>query len=809
MLERLARWCYRRRWVVLVAWIVALIGLGGVGNRFAGETADNFELPASESQQVFELLEQKFGGFADDGARIVMQADDGFYNAAIRRQVGALLADVRKAPVVVGVSSPYQIGRGAISPNGKVAFASIQLNVRGPDIDREEVLDLKRRVDDASTDGLKTYLGGQVARFVEQQNSFGQEWIGLLAAIVILLLTFGSVIAMGLPLMTAIFGLGIGLSLLGLMAHIVDIPQFAPSLAIMIGLGVGIDYSLFIVTRYRQTLHGGAEPEEAVVTAVTTSGRAVLFAGTTVVISLLGLFMIGLKFVQGMAIGASLTVAVVTTASVTLLPAVLGFAGHAIDRLRVPGLHRDESDHRSSVWYRWSRIIQRRPVPAAIAGTAVLVAFALPLFSIELGFTDEGNDPPGTSTREAYDLLAEGFGPGFNGPLLLVAELPQPDDLAAFNRAIAGMQDEPGVAAVRAAFPNRDRTAALAAVFPTTSPQSDETRQLIHRLRNEVVPAAISEGAPHILVGGITSLFADFSDYLQGRIPYFIGAVLILSFLLLMVVFRSLVIPLKAGLVNMLGIGAAYGVVVAIFQWGWLKDVIGVQRTGPIEAFLPMMLFAILFGLSMDYEVFLMSRIREEYLRTKRNDIAVADGLAATAGVITAAAAIMVTLFFSFVLGDDRVIKLFGMGLAVAIFLDATIIRMVVVPAFMELFGDANWWVPRWLDRILPRISIDVAPERIEVGPMPVEVPVEISDGKAQLDGAKAKPKAPARTGTKAAAKSKTPSRAKAKAPSRASAKATPKAKPKSPARAKAKAARPRTSSATGRAPEPPPGGDG
>jgi putative drug exporter of the RND superfamily len=371
------------------------------------------------------------------------------------------------------------------------------------------------------------------------------------------------------------------------------------------------------------------------------------------------------------------------------------------------------------------------------------------------------------------------------------------------------MQDEPGVAAVRAAFPNRDRTAALAAVFPTTSPQSDETRQLIHRLRNEVVPAAISEGAPHILVGGITSLFADFSDYLQGRIPYFIGAVLILSFLLLMVVFRSLVIPLKAGLVNMLGIGAAYGVVVAIFQWGWLKDVIGVQRTGPIEAFLPMMLFAILFGLSMDYEVFLMSRIREEYLRTKRNDIAVADGLAATAGVITAAAAIMVTLFFSFVLGDDRVIKLFGMGLAVAIFLDATIIRMVVVPAFMELFGDANWWVPRWLDRILPRISIDVAPERIEVGPMPVEVPVEISDGKAQLDGAKAKPKAPARTGTKAAAKSKTPSRAKAKAPSRASAKATPKAKPKSPARAKAKAARPRTSSATGRAPEPPPGGDG
>ncbi len=748
MLERLARWCYRRRWLVLIFWIVALLGLGAIGSRFAAETANNFELPDSESQRVFLLLEEKFGGFADDGARLVLQSDRGFSDPAVRSLVDRLLTDVREAEVVVGVSSPYQLGSGGISPDGKVAFAGIQLNVRGPDIDREQVLDLNARVERASSDTMRAYLGGQVARFAQQEDSFGPaEGIGFLAAAVILLLTFGSLIAMGLPLMTAIFGLGIGISLIGLLAHLVDIPQFAPALAGMIGLGVGIDYALFIVTRYRQTLHGGAEPEEAIVTALTTSGRAVLFAGMTVVISLLGLFVIGLKFIQGLAIGASVTVLIVMTASVTLLPAMLGFSGHVIDRLRVPGLHRDESDHRASIWYRWSRIIQRRPIPAAVAGTAILVVFALPLLSIELGFTDEGNDPRGTSTREAYDTLSEGFGPGFNGPLILAAELESPEQLTAFNRTVSSLQDEEGVAAVRPAIPNQDGTAALAIVFPETSPQSIETRHLIDHMRTDV----LADGRPQILVGGITALFSDFTEYLQGRLIVFFGTVLVLSFLLLMVVFRSLLIPLKAAIVNMLGIGAAYGVVVAIFQWGWLKDVIGIERTGPIEAFLPMMLFAILFGLSMDYEVFLMSRIREEYLRTRRNDIAVADGLSATAGVITAAAAIMVTVFLSFMLGDQREIKLFGLGLATAIFLDATIIRMVVVPAFMELFGEANWWLPRSIDRILPRMSIDVKHVESTGGVAPVG-----AKPPSRRPASKAKPKAPAR---KAKAKAKTKAR--------------------------------------------------
>ena len=776
MLERLARFCYRRRWRVLLLWIVAFIGIGFLGNNFAAETANNFELPESESQEVFELLDKHFGGFASDGARIVMQSDRGFADPAVRRQVGALLADVRKAPIVVGASSPYELGRGGISPDGKIAFASVQLNVRGPDVEREEILDLKDRVEGTPSDTLRAYLGGQVARFAQQQDEFGQEWIGLVAAAVILLLTFGSLIAMGLPLLTAIFGLGIGIALIGLLAHLVDIPEFAPALAAMIGLGVGIDYALFIVTRYRQTLHAGVGPEEAVVTSLTTSGRAVLFAGITVVISLLGLFLIGLRFIQGLAIGASVTVAVVMLASVTLLPAILGFVGHKIDFLRIPGLHRDESDHRASAWYRWSRVIQRRPIPAALAGTAILVVLALPLFSLEFGFTDESNDPRGTSTREAYDLLAEGFGPGFNGPLLMVAELGSPQQLAAFNRTIAGLQREPGVAAVRPAFPNRDRTAALAIVFPETSPQSVETRQLVDRLRTDVLPSASTDGAPRILVGGITALFGDFSDYLQGRLFVFIGTVLVLSFLLLLVVFRSVLIPFKAAIVNMLGIGAAYGIVVAVFQWGWLKDVVGIERTGPIEAFLPMMLFAILFGLSMDYEVFLMSRIREEYLRTKRNDIAVADGLAATAGVITAAAAIMVTVFLSFMLGDQREIKLFGLGLSVAIFLDATIIRMVVVPAFMELFGDANWWLPRRLSRVLPRVSVDSAKERVlEVAALEAEAPIE-ADG----DGVRPSRKKPAQAKPKPKAKAKTKTSPK-----------TAKAKPK------AKAARPKAATGT------------
>jgi putative drug exporter of the RND superfamily len=465
----------------------------------------------------------------------------------------------------------------------------------------------------------------------------------------------------------------------------------------------------------------------------------------------------------------------VMLASITLLPAVLGFVGHVIDRLRVPGLHRDESDHRASFWFRWSRLVQRRPIPAGIVGTLVLLVLAIPLFSIELGFTDEGNDAETSSARQAYDLLADGFGPGFNGPLLLVSRTDDPDDFQQFKQALARSALDDGVAGASPAFQNEGKTVAIATIFPTSSPQDRKTEELIGRLRAEL------PDDPNIEIGGITALFVDFSDYLAGRLFYFIGAVLVLSFLLLMVVFRSLLIPLKAGVVNLLGIAASYGIIVAVFQWGWLADVVGIQRTGPIEPFLPLMLFAIVFGLSMDYEVFLMSRIREEYVRTKRNDIAVADGLAATARVITAAAAIMVTLFLSFVMIDERTIKLFGLGLAVAIFLDATVIRMVVVPSFMELFGDANWYLPRWLDRILPRVSIDAPPDHLTL-PLFEDEPVVAPEPAA----AKAKAKAKARPKVKAKPKAKP----KPKPTATAKPKATPRAKPKKPVAKRKPAAR-------------------
>jgi RND superfamily putative drug exporter len=779
VLDTLARSCYKRRWLTLILWVVAGFGVFIVGQSAGADLNADFRLPESDSQRAFELLEERFPAQSGDTARIVFKAPQTVDDPAVRQPIEQLFGEIARIDHITEVQSPYLPGLPFVSPDRNVAFATVAFDVIGPDLPDEVIDEIRERVDDAQLPaGVQVELGGTVVRFSDQEQGGFQEGVGVLAAIVILLVAFGSVIAMGLPIMTAIFGLLIGIGGIGLFAHLVNIPEFAPQLAGMIGLGVGIDYALFIVTRYRQALHSGMDPEDAIALSITTAGRAVLFAGVTVVISLLGLFLIGLEFIQGLAIGASFTVLVIMIASVTLLPAVLGFAGHAIDRLRVPFLHRDESDHRDSFWFRWSRIVQRRPWPAAVAGSLILVVLAIPFFSIRLGFSDEGNDPETTSARRAYDLLAEGFGAGFNGPLILAAEIDSPDDtttLATISSSIASIE---GVAFVSPPRSSPGGDAAVMTVIPQSAPQDQQTQALVERLHSEI-PRLVGADGPTVHVGGFTAAFVDMSDYLERRLPYFIGAVVVLSFLLLMVVFRSLLIPLKAAIVNMLGIGAAYGIVVAIFQWGWMKDVFGVERTGPIEPFLPMMLFAILFGLSMDYEVFLMSRIREEYLRSKRNDIAVADGLAATARVITAAAAIMVTLFLSFVVfGGDRTIKLFGLGLAVAIFLDATLIRMVVVPSLMELFGDANWWLPRWLDRIIPKVSIERVPDAVSEAPATVVVAETASarDGGSRRPASKKKvsrpkPKTSARkTTTKPAASRKSaPRKTTAKKPPRKS----------------------------------------
>jgi RND superfamily putative drug exporter len=520
-----------------------------------------------------------------------------------------------------------------------------------------------------------------------------------------------------LPLLTAGIGIGIGLSLILLLANFINVPNFTPQVASMIGIGVGIDYALFIVTRYRQNLNEGMEPQASIALALGTSGRAVVFAGVIVVISFLGILLMGFPFIEGIAVGGAAAVFVTMLASITLVPAMIGFVGRHIDRLHIPRLRRVETTGRRSFWFRWSRIIQRRPWGTGLVGLAVLIALTVPLFSIRLGLADAGNDPEELTTRRAYDLLSEGFGPGFNGPLLLAARLSGAQDLQTVGAVAEAVRSTEGVAFVSPPIPNdpANPTAAILTLYPTTSPQDEATEAMVRRLRQEVLPRMTRGTGLNVLVGGFTAAGIDFTILSGDRLPLLIGAVIAVSFLLLMLVFRSLIVPLKAAVMNLLSIGAAYGVIVAVFQWGWLADAVGVGEPGPFEAWAPMMLFTILFGLSMDYEIFLLSRIREEYLRTGDNGLSVANGVATTGRVITAAAAIMIAVFLSFVLGFDiRQIKLIGLGLAVAVLVDATIVRMVLVPATMELLGNANWWFPRWLGRVVPRIHVEREGEEID-----------------------------------------------------------------------------------------------
>jgi RND superfamily putative drug exporter len=710
MLERIARWSYHRRWWMLAIWIVALASAITLQGTVGGDYSTDFSLPGAESQKAFDLLENRFPGVAGDTADIVFKAEQGVSDPEVQSAMEGLFSDISEVRRVVGVDSPYsEPGAQQVSPDGTIAFATVHFSVvENQQVPPEIANDIKDLAADVEVEGLAIEPGGSVIQFSEFEEPSGAEGIGVLFAIVILLITFGSVLAMGLPIGTALFGIGIGLSLVMLFANFLSVPDFTPQLASMIGIGVGIDYALFIVTRYRQHLHHGLDPEQATMVAITTSGKAVLFAGTTVVISLLGILLMGFAFVEGLAIGGAATVAVTMIASVTLLPALLGFVGNRVDRWRLPWFHQDESRFEQSLAYRWSRVIQRFPWPAAIAGLLVLVLMSIPLFSIRLGFADASSASTERSSRRAYDLLSEGFGPGFNGPLLLATEVDSPDDVGALEAVGGSLSQTDGIAAVTPAQVSPSGDAAVMTAFPTTSPQDEATTRLVERLREDVVPESTGgEGNP-IYVGGLTASIVDFSEANADRLPILVAVVIALSFILLVVVFRSLVVPLKAAVMNLLSISAAYGAVVAIFQWGWLKGLLGVETTAPIEAWVPMMLFTILFGLSMDYEIFLLSRIREEYVKTRDNKIAVANGLATTARVITAAAAIMVTLFLVFVFGfEERAIKLFAIGLAVAIFVDATVVRMVLVPATMELLGDANWWLPKWLGRVLPRIEIE------------------------------------------------------------------------------------------------------
>ena len=718
MLQRIARFSFRRRWLMLGIWIVALVGFNVLQATAGGDYSTDFSLPGADSQAAFDLLEEKFPQVAGETADIVFEAKGGVDDPEVRSAMGGLFAELSEVDRVIGIDSPYsEQGARQISPDGTIAFATIRFRaVEGEQVPIEIGTEVREIAQKVELDGLTMEPGGGVVQFSEFEEPGGAEMIGVLFAIVILIIAFGSVLAMGLPIGTALFGIGIGLSLVMLVANFVNVPDFTPQLASMIGIGVGIDYALFIVTRYRKHLHEGMDPEQATLRAIDTSGRAVLFAGTTVVISLLGILLMGFAFVEGLAIGGAATVGVTMIASITLLPALLGFTGKNVDRWRIKRLHSSSTNNEAQLAYRWSRMIQRRSWFAAIAGLVVLLLMSIPLFSIRLGFADASAGGTDRSSRRAYDLLSEGFGPGFNGPLLLATELGSPDDLSMLEKLGASLADEPGVAAVSPPQPNEAGDAAVMTVFPTTSPQDEATTGLVKSIREELIPQAAGDHA--IYVGGLTASVQDFAEANAERLPILIGVVILLSFLLLVTVFRSILVPVKAAVMNLLSISAAYGVIVAVFQWGWLKDLVGVETSGPIEAWVPMMLFTILFGLSMDYEIFLLSRIREEYVRTRNNYEAVANGLAATARVITAAAAIMVTLFLVFLFGfEERAIKLFALGLAVAIFVDATLVRMVLVPATMELLGEANWWMPKWLDRILPRLHVEGGQEQADAPP--------------------------------------------------------------------------------------------
>jgi RND superfamily putative drug exporter len=703
---RVARWATQHRRTVVIGWVVLLIATLGISGALGTKYSNNFSLAGTDSQRATDLLKREFPAQAGDEDTIVLHARKGSVtDAAIRARVEPVLARVARLPHVTGVASPYARGGAqAISKDRRIAFATVTFDQRANDLEKADIKRVIATAETARSPQLQVELGGQAIQQAQEVSLGFVTVVGLAAAILVLLVTFGSVLGMGLPIITALLGLGTGIALLGVASHVIDMADFSTELATMIGLGVGIDYALFIVTRFREEHRAGASADDAAVAAMDTAGRAVLFAGTTVIIALLGMFALGVSFLYGVAIGAAIAVLMTMLASLTVLPALLSRFG---DRLARPRRRERRGGSESGgMWRRWSATVQRRPWPAAIAGVAIMLVLTAPVLSMHLGTGDQGNDPTSRTTRRAYDLLSTGFGKGFNGPLLVVAQLPQKGDTGALQRIGASLRATPGVASVAAERISPAGTTATFTVYPRTSPQDTKTNDLVKSLRDDRLPAVERATNTTLLVGGATATSIDFSHVLATKLPLFIAIVVGLSALLLLVVFRSLVIPVQGALMNLLSIGASLGVTVAVFQQGWLAGLLGVQA-GPIEPWLPVMLFAIVFGLSMDYEVFLVSRIHEEWTRRRDASRAVGDGLAVTGRVITAAATIMICVFLSFVLGDDRAIKLFGFSLATAVFLDAFVVRSLLLPAVLHLLGERTWALPAWLERRLPSIAIE------------------------------------------------------------------------------------------------------
>ncbi|HEV7771578.1 MAG TPA: MMPL family transporter [Solirubrobacterales bacterium] len=701
-LARLADIAYRRRGRMVLAWIVATVVVIGLGSAFAGEYEADYNTPGSDSKAASDLTEREFGGYSGQEIYVVWKDPAGVKSPASQRRMNAFF---KQTEAIEDIESRNAI---RVSDDGTIATTTLPLTVPGWQVKKEQGEELIDAAESNSAGGLEIKLGGEAIYTAQESSS--PEGLGFLGAAIVLLIAFGSLVAAGLPLAIALVGLGISSGgLIVLLANVIDVPNWTTAVSGLIGIGVGIDYALLVLTRFRSAMKDGKDRHDAVVEAVTTAGRSVIIAGCTVVVAILGLFLTGLPYMYGVAISAALAVLVVMVASITLLPALLSYLGPNVDRLRIPLLGRslDAKEGGESPAARWSHAVQRRPWTAAIVATAILLALAAPALGMRLGFPDAGNDQPDTMTRQAYDLISEGFGPGANGPLVVAVELPDLGGKAAVAGLVSALREEEGVAYVPAARFNSDGTAAIVTVIPTTSPQDEETSELVDRLRGTVIPAAVGDSGVNVLVGGVNAALEDQSSFITGRMPWFIAGVVGLSFLLLLVAFHSPFISLKAAVMNLLSVSAAYGVMTLVSQGGAVGELIGIDHEVPIAPFMPVMMFAILFGLSMDYEVFLISRIREEYLKDEDTRRAVADGLAKTARVITAAAAIMVVVFLAFVASPEVFLKLFGIGLAAAIFLDATLVRMVLVPAVMQLLGPHNWWIPDWLERILPRIEVE------------------------------------------------------------------------------------------------------
>ncbi|BFV60807.1 MMPL family transporter [Kitasatospora sp. CMC57] len=706
-LGRIAGWSFRNRGRTVLLWLLAAVVAFGLSAGLSGKYSADYSAPGSDSKQAQQLLARDFPGLGGDAISLVLASDGSVTDAATRTQVQGLLAKMAEVPHVKGIDDPYG-PRGRVAADGRTALGQIHLDVANapdmPKADTHRLLDLARTADG----GLHVHLGGMSVQQAEQ-GSIGSEGIGVAAATLILVLTFGSVVAAGLPLLTALGGLAVSSTLLPVLAAVMPVPDWSTSLAAMLGIGIGIDYALLLVTRFREWRAEGLAPEAATVAALDTAGRAVVVAGMTVVVSMLGLFAMGLSFMRGAAVAAILSVLIVIAASITLFPALLGYFGRHIERLRLPLPRRRTTQAESTVptgWLRWSRLVERHRVLGAVTGVVVLLALAAPFLGVRFGFPDAGNDPAGRSNRQAYDAVAAGFGPGSNGPLLLVAELPPgaPADLA--STLPTALRAAPGVAAVTPPVPAADGRSLLLTVVPVSGPQSTATKTLVRDLRDHVIPAATGPGVP-VHVGGATASAIDSTDNIAGRIPLLVGGVVTVSMLLLLVAFRSLAVALKAAVMNLLSVGAAYGVVALVLQGGTAGRLIGIDNPTPLPAFVPVLTFAVLFGLSMDYEVFLVSRMREAWLRSGDNAESIVSGLAGTARVITAAAAIMVAVFAAFVPSPDLPIKVIGVGMGSAILIDATLVRLLLVPAVMHLLGRGNWWLPAWLDRRLPQLHVE------------------------------------------------------------------------------------------------------